>query len=71
MARFTSKYSSLVLQDEKGVWAEFVEELYDFDGQQRKRGVLITDDPAVIKRLGACEDGSVERVDNPKGPGRS
>jgi hypothetical protein len=45
MAKFSSeKYPGLILQDEKGVWAQFV------------RGEFETSDAAVIKRLKALPE---------------
>lgn len=43
MAKFTAEYKRLTLQDEKGVWARFVD------------GELETDDKALIARLRSAE----------------
>jgi hypothetical protein len=51
MAEFKSPHAFLILQDEDGVWGQFV------------AGSLVTDDPAIIKRLESAE--GVERVDAP------
>lgn len=58
MAKFTSKYASLVLQDDKGVWAEF------------HNGELETDDTRLAERLRKVEyvtEVEVEAVEEPAG----
>lgn len=59
MAKFTSqKYPGLILQDDKGIWAQFV------------RGEFETTDPAVVKRLTALPDSEgVRTADAPASSG--
>jgi hypothetical protein len=69
VAKFEHKrYPALVLQDEKGIWARFEPEERSFGEHTVRVGVLETSNPALIKRLSACPDPELVRVDQGDDP---
>jgi hypothetical protein len=63
MATFRHKYAALVLQDDKGVWAQFQPHSeISSDGREIKYGTLETTDAALIKRLRALKDPDLSEV---------